>query len=331
MNELQKIDNSIIDWECQSQLKTIKDIYAKKATNEEFATFINIGRATGLNPFLREIWLVKYGDSPAAIFIGRDGYRKSAQQNPNYDYHTSDAVYSNDTFKISNGEVSHEYTVVDRGILLGAYCAVKRKSSSKAIFVYVELKEYDKGQSNWKTMKATMIKKVAEAQCLRMAFQEIFAGTYDESEYEPQDNSKSANIKKSDIKIRSLIEGKSEKLPNINDILTIIAKAETLDDLKCVLDLVKGLPENEKEQIKPFYKERKLQLTQVNQETGEIIEEKDIQNDPPTLFEKIKKQLEIAKSRDTLDIAVDLVSQLESSDERKELLALYAKRKDEVK
>jgi hypothetical protein len=47
---------------------------------------------------------------------------------------------------------------------------------------YVDFKEYVQSFGVWKTKPATMIKKVAEAQGLRGAFQELFAGTYEESE-----------------------------------------------------------------------------------------------------------------------------------------------------
>lgn len=91
-------------------------------------------------------------------------------------------MYSKDEFKISQGDIVHNYSLNDRGALVGAYCSVKRKSAAKPVFVYVELSEYNTGKSLWLTKKATMIKKVAEAQGLRMAFQELFAGTYDEDE-----------------------------------------------------------------------------------------------------------------------------------------------------
>ena len=169
-------------WQEQSKLAEIKKIYGKDLTDSEFAILVQIGQATHLNPFLREIWAVKYGTNPAQIFIGRDGYRKAAQGNPDYDYHLVDAVYQNDDFKIEDGEVRHTYSVKQRGTLVGAYCVVKRKSSSKTMFNFVDLKEYTTGKSLWVTKPATMIKKVAEAQGLRMAFQQLFAGTYDESE-----------------------------------------------------------------------------------------------------------------------------------------------------
>ena len=192
-------------WQEQNALAEIKKIYGKDLTDGEFTTLCQIGQATGLNPFLREIWAVKYGDSPASIFIGRDGYRKAAQRNPEYDYHLNDAVYQNDDFKVENGEVKHTYSVQGRGNLIGAYCTVKRHKSTKPIFTFVDFKEYyqgnkdedgkikkkydrykkqyvDMGATLWDTKPATMIKKVAEAQGLRMAFQSMFAGTYAEDE-----------------------------------------------------------------------------------------------------------------------------------------------------
>ena len=168
-------------WQEQTKLAEVKKIYGKELTDSEFAILVQIGQATHLNPFLREIWAVKYGTSPAQIFIGRDGYRKAAQSNPDYDYHLVDAVYQNDDFKTEDTEVRHTYSGKDRGTLVGAYCVVKRKSSTKTMFNFVDIKEYSTGKSLWVGKPATMIKKVAEAQGLRMAFQQLFAGTYDET------------------------------------------------------------------------------------------------------------------------------------------------------
>lgn len=178
----QQQQKNIAMWEDKAKLAEIRNIYAKNATDTEFAMLVGIGKATGLNPFLREIWLVKYGNSAAQIFIGRDGYRIAAQRQPDYDYHIVDAVYSNDKFALVDGEIRHQYEVIDRGHMLGAYCYVKKRSSSKAMYVFVEAGEYDLKQGLWKTKPATMLKKVAEAQAIRMAFQSTFAGTYAEEE-----------------------------------------------------------------------------------------------------------------------------------------------------
>ncbi len=186
MNKQQK---ELSMWEDKKFVEGVKDNFGKNLTEQEFLTLCEIGKATGLNPFLREIWAVKYGYSSANIFIGRDGYRKSAQKSKNYDYHAVDAVYENDSFSVENGEVKHSYSLKDRGKIKGAYCIVKRIKSSKPTYTFINFDEYYKGKGKtdkkptlWDTKEATMIKKVAEAQGLRMAFQEIFAGTYDESE-----------------------------------------------------------------------------------------------------------------------------------------------------
>lgn len=189
MNEIVNFSqNQITLWEESASLAEIKSLFAPKLNALEFAAFVGMGKATDLNPFLREIWSIKYDErSPAQIFIGRDGYRKAAQRNPQYDYHQSDAVYSNDEFKVCNGEIQHSYNLSERGRLIGAYCIVKRRNSSKPIYVFVALNEYTTGKSVWAAKPATMIKKVAEAQALRAAFQEQFAGTYHEDEYEKQE------------------------------------------------------------------------------------------------------------------------------------------------
>lgn len=190
----QAYSREVMNWNDEAKMAEVKKIFAPKLTDTEFQAFRGIGRATGLNPFLREIWAVKYGDGAASIFIGRDGYRKSAQANSEYDWHFVDAIYANDSFRVVNGEVNHDYRLTDRGALIGAYALCKRKTSSRPNYGQVLLKEYTTGKSLWTSKPETMIKKVAEAQVLRMTFQELFAGTYDEAE---QWDDKSGKIEKS--------------------------------------------------------------------------------------------------------------------------------------
>lgn len=177
-----KTTAALVNWNDPAMQLQIKETYGKGLNDGEWKLFVGLGVATGLNPFLREIWAVKYGTNPASVFIGRDGYRRSAQNHPEYEYHFADAVCANDVYKVVSGEVTHEYTLKDRGPLVGAYCIVKRKSASKPAVTFVDLKEYIQAFGVWKTKPATMIKKVAEAQGLRASFQELFAGTYEESE-----------------------------------------------------------------------------------------------------------------------------------------------------
>ena len=207
-------------WENKVVLDEIKKIYGKDLTEGEFAVFRAIGKSTGLSPYLKEIWAVKYGNNPAQIFVGRDGYRKGAQANNQYEYHQVDAVYSKDVFKMDHGEVEHTYSLIDRGVIAGAYCIVKRKNAQKCIFVFVDVKEYDTGKNLWVSKKATMIKKVAEAQGLRMAFQELFAGTYDEDEV----NTGGVNL-----------SDRMEKLEGMKKMIQLCESKEKFQDIAKVL------------------------------------------------------------------------------------------------
>jgi len=176
-------DNQVSIWDGENALQEIKDLFAPNLTELEFKGFVNMGKALQLNPFLKEIWAIKFDKTkPAQIFIGRDGYRLNAKRHPQFDYMRVEAVYSNDEYVNDNGVITHKFGFANRGSLLGAYCIIKRKDSSEPEYRSVLLSEYDKKQSQWNSMKETMIKKVAECQGCRAAFPEKFNGTY--SEYE---------------------------------------------------------------------------------------------------------------------------------------------------
>ena len=177
-DEKQVIVKSVWD----ENMKAIQESFGKDLTQTEFTMFVEMGKSLNLNPFVREIWAVKYGNQAPSIFIGRDGYRKNAQAQPDYNGHYKEAIYENDVFEIENGRVKHKINFKNRGQLIGAYCEVYRKNIEQPFRESVKFSEYNTGFSNWKKMPETMIKKVAEAQALRMAYQSVFAGTYDESE-----------------------------------------------------------------------------------------------------------------------------------------------------
>jgi len=184
MTDLIVNENNEIDWSNKEAVAEIKKIFAPLATDNEFKVYINMSKSLGLNPFLGEIDCIKYDPKQAAAFvIRRDGYRKTAQNNPDYISHKVDAIYSEDTFEFDNGKINHKYSFTKRGVLLGAYALVYTRKQEEPVYRYVLLSEYDKGQSCWKNMKETMIKKVAEAQTLRAAFQEFYANTMTEDEY----------------------------------------------------------------------------------------------------------------------------------------------------
>jgi len=180
--------NDLIMWEDKEKLQEIRKLFAPKLTDGEFQFFTGLAKAAQLNPYMREVWAIKYQDSaPAQVFVGRDGYRRASQRDKDYDFHQVDAVYSNDEFRfdVKEGYPEHSYNLKDRGELLGAYCIVKRKGSNRPSYTWVKLSEYSTGKSLWNTNTGkpeTMIKKVAEAQGLRATFQDLLGGTYTEEE-----------------------------------------------------------------------------------------------------------------------------------------------------
>lgn len=210
--------NNMMIWDDSKKLEEIRQIFAPKLNAAEFDAFVGMGKASGLNPFLKEIWAVKYQDNaPAQIFVGRDGYRKAAQRHSQYDFHECDAVYSNDKFKRNSisGEIIHEYNLKDRGELLGAYCIVKRKSSVRPSYTWVKLSEYSTGKSLWNPQTGkpeTMIKKVAECQGLRSAFQDLLGGTYSDGEADSMQEQPSIQNKytKSQVLMDKLKAAKSQ-------------------------------------------------------------------------------------------------------------------------
>lgn len=234
-------NNDLMIWKDKTSLMDIQKVFGQDLTESEFKTFCQMGIETGLNPFLKEIWAVKYDKTkPAQIFIGRDGYRKVAQSQSDYRAHQVDAVYSNDVFQVHNGSVTHTYTMKDRGALVGAYCLVYKDKMQVPFYNFVSLKEYNLHNKIWNEKPETMIKKVVESQTLRMAWQGLFANTYDESEdwknedidKEPKNISKVNQDNKSNIDI--------ERTNLIDRINTLSIQLGYVNIDKCTYKLSKG-------------------------------------------------------------------------------------------
>jgi len=259
--------NTTIDiWSNETKLQEIRKMVSPTAplTDLEFGFLVELGKATQLNPFMREIWAVKYKSGlPAQIFIGRDGYRKAAQRQHDYEYHQVNAVYSNDKFQIVDDVIHHTYGFSKRGDLLGAYCIVKRKSSEKPTYVMATMEEYDANQSLWKTKPETMIKKVAEAQALRQAFQEVLAGTYSDAELPPPQEKPSFHIVQGNTQ--------TDKLNNLLD--ENIVDAETGEVIENKPVFVEGNPniqisEEQIKEINYLIEQKELSSERVNKAYG---------------------------------------------------------------
>lgn len=151
-----------------------------KATDQEVAMFINLCKYQGLNPFLREAYLIKYDDkSPASTVVGKDAFTRRAAQIPECKgWSAGVAVVTQ-----KNEYQEREGTIVLPGEkLVGGWCTVGREGWQNPFKSTVNLSEYNTGKSMWAKMPATMIRKVAIVQALREAFPDKFQGMYDQSE-----------------------------------------------------------------------------------------------------------------------------------------------------
>ena len=151
-----------------------------KATDQEVAMFINLCKYQGLNPFLREAYLIKYDDkAPASTVVGKDAFTRRAAQIPECKgWSAGVAVVTQ-----KNEYQEREGTIVFPGEkLVGGWCTVCREGWQNPFKATVNLSEYNTGRSMWAKMPATMIRKVAIVQALREAFPDKFQGMYDQSE-----------------------------------------------------------------------------------------------------------------------------------------------------
>ena len=132
------------------QVQLIRDMCAKDCTENEFLLLMQLAKTYQLDPFAKQIWAVKYGNNPAAIFCGRDGFLAIAHRSGKFD-------------GMESG------TRKDGDDLVG-WCRVYRKDMSRPFEVEVSLSEYSTGKNLWQTKPKTMIVKVAESHALRRAF-----------------------------------------------------------------------------------------------------------------------------------------------------------------
>jgi phage recombination protein Bet len=153
---------------------------SRTVTDQEVVFFINLCRYRGLNPFLREAYLIKFGDSPATIIVGKDVFTKRAANHPDCAGWQAGVIVRH-----GNELIEREGSLVlDDETLVGGWAKVYRNSWKEPLKVAVSLREYErrgkdgKPQRSWAEMPATMIRKVALVQALREAFPDEFGGMY---------------------------------------------------------------------------------------------------------------------------------------------------------
>jgi len=144
----------------------VRDYLCPKATPKEIFMAMGIMASYKLNPFKREVHLIKYGETPAQVVVGYETYLKRAER---------------------TGKLNGWKAWIDKE-KKQACVVIHRKDWNQPFEWYVELAEFDKKQSTWKQIPDFMGKKVAIAQAFRIAFPDELGGLpYTAEEHEVYD------------------------------------------------------------------------------------------------------------------------------------------------
>lgn len=171
-------------------------------TMPEFKMFTSLCKARKLNPFLKEVYCVKYGSQPAQLVVSKDVILRRAVLHPDYNGMEDGIIVLN-----ADGEIIERKGCfkLPTETLVGGWAKVYRKSWKHPTYCSVSFDEVAQKKkdgslnSNWSGKAATMVNKVAKCRALRESFVEEFSGMYDEAEM-PQptntinDNSVEARI-----------------------------------------------------------------------------------------------------------------------------------------
>jgi len=130
-------------------------------TEKEVVQFLNMCKYLKLNPFLKEIYLIKYKDSPATFVISYQTLLKRAEENKNFNGYETEV----------KGEIPN----------MTARATVYRKDRSYPVKITVNYSEAVKTiidrqtkelrpTNMWKSMPEWMLRKVALARALKESF-----------------------------------------------------------------------------------------------------------------------------------------------------------------
>ncbi len=162
-------------------------------TDQEVALFVRVCQETGLNPFLKQIYLVKASDDmPAAIIPAAQSWEARADQFPLYDgYEAGLLVYQEGKVNERQGCLVIPGEIMGKQII-GGYAKVYRKDRSKPFYLAVSYQESlvtkRDGTPNrfWAKQPAYQLRLSA----LRKALKEAFPNEYPDALFneEQQDN-----------------------------------------------------------------------------------------------------------------------------------------------
>ena len=187
-DELQTKESTELDWLKEDEIKLVKSqFFPPTATVQEIEYCMGVAKSFNLNPILKQIFFVprksKVGNQwieKVEPLAGRDSFITLA--------HRSGVFESIESYtEIRKVPILQQGQWVETDELVGI-AKVYKTNREKPFIVEVNYSEYVQTKQSgevtkfWKEKPHTMIKKVAESQCLRKAFD--ITGLYDETEVE---------------------------------------------------------------------------------------------------------------------------------------------------
>lgn len=195
-NNLQKtnIDNASVEFSANGEKIKLSPAIVKNylvngngdITDQEVVYFINLCKSQGLNPFIKDCYLIKYGSQAAQMVVSKDVFLKRAERNVQYDGSEAGVIVLT-----QDGEVVYRkgsFYLKDREELVGGWADVYKKDITHPMHVEVGFDEYagrtkdGSLNSQWASKGGTMIRKVALCQALRETFPNDFQQLYGEEE-----------------------------------------------------------------------------------------------------------------------------------------------------
>lgn len=154
----------------------IRERLCPNATESELALCVELCNRQHLNPFTKDVYLVKYGNAPASIITNYQVFNRRANRQPNYGGIDSGVVVLRDG-EVVKKKGSAVYKIIGEQ-LIGGWAEVKFTDGKIPAYVELALTDYSTGKSNWAKMPGVMIEKCAKAGAWRLAYPDEFGGMY---------------------------------------------------------------------------------------------------------------------------------------------------------
>ena len=192
-----EIETSLGD-KIQLTRELVEKYVCKDLSEAEYSYLSAVCKNYNLNPYLKEIYAIKFNNQPATFIIDYKVLQQAADNDPRYDGMETGILY------IGKDGVEHERQgqfVLEGETFIAGWCKVFRKDRTRANKVYAPYAECvnttkdGNPNSNWSKRPIFMTVKVAKTWALRETFPNWFSpNTYTSDEIEPSEEFKQNSI-----------------------------------------------------------------------------------------------------------------------------------------